>query len=91
MFAFIIKRIIQAILVMLVISLVGFSIKNSMGDPVRDLVGERVTPEERAQMAEKLGLNDPFLVQYGRFLKNALHGDLGTSEGHDVDGQADLT
>lgn len=64
---------------MLVISLVGFSIKSNIGDPVRDLVGERVTPEERSQMAEKLGLNDPFPVQYGRFLKNAFHGDLGTS------------
>ena len=64
---------------MLVISLVGFSIKSSIGDPVRDLVGERVTPEERAQVAEKLGLNDPFSVQYMRFLKNALHGDLGIS------------
>ena len=64
---------------MLVISLVGFSIKSNIGDPVRDLVGERVTPEERAQMAEKLGLNDSFAVQYTRFLKNALHGDLGTS------------
>jgi peptide/nickel transport system permease protein len=79
MFAFIIRRVIQAILVMLVISLVGFSIKSNIGDPVRDLVGERVTPEERAQMAEKMGLNDPFFVQYTRFLKNALHGDLGTS------------
>jgi len=64
---------------MLVISLVGFSIKNSIGDPVRDLVGERVTPLERAQMAEKLGLNDSFSVQYTRFLKNAVQGDLGTS------------
>lgn len=65
---------------MVVISLVGFSIKSSIGDPVRDLVGERVTPQERAAMAEKLGLNDPPTVQYMRFLKNAvLHGDLGTS------------
>ncbi len=64
---------------MLVISLVGFSIQNNMGDPVRDLVGERVTPQERALMAQKLGLNDPFWVQYGRFVKNALKGDLGTS------------
>jgi peptide/nickel transport system permease protein len=79
MFAFIIRRTIQAVLVMLVISLVGFSIKNSIGDPVRDLVGERVTPEERSQMAEKLGLNDPFSVQYLRFLKGAVQGDLGTS------------
>ena len=52
MFAFIVRRIFQAILVMLVISLVGFSIKNKIGDPVRDLVGERVTPAEREAMRE---------------------------------------
>tara|TARA_Y100001954_G_scaffold203254_1_gene223805 strand:- start:24026 stop:25003 length:978 start_codon:yes stop_codon:yes gene_type:complete len=79
MFAFTVKRIAQALLVMLIISMIGFSIKNAFGDPVRELVGERVTPEERAQIREKLGLNDPFMVQYGRFLKNAVQGDLGRS------------
>ena len=64
---------------MLIISFIGFAIKHNFGDPVRELVGERVTPEERAQIREKLGLNDPFLVQYGRFLKSASHGDLGRS------------
>ncbi len=39
----------------------------------------RVTPEERAQIRERLGLNDPFLVQYGRFLSAAVRGDLGRS------------
>ena len=54
MFAFIIRRIIQAVFVMLVISLVGFSIQHSIGDPVRDLVGERVTPAEREVIREQL-------------------------------------
>jgi peptide/nickel transport system permease protein len=79
MFAFTVKRIIQAIVVMLIISLIGFAIKHNFGDPVRELVGERVTPDERAQIRDRLGLNDPFLVQYGRFLVDALHGDLGRS------------
>ncbi|MEH0018360.1 MAG: ABC transporter permease [Desulfobacter sp.] len=80
MFAFIVRRVIQAILVMLVISLVGFSIKDQIGDPVRDLVGERVSPAERAEIAEQLGLNDPFFTQYSRFVKNAFtKGDLGRS------------
>lgn len=79
MFAFIIRRIIQAIIVMMVIGLIGFSIKNQIGDPIRDLVGERVTPAERAKIADEMGLNDPFLTQYARFLKNALKGDLGRS------------
>jgi len=79
MFAFIVRRIIQAILVMLVIGLVGFVIQHQIGDPVRDLVGERVTPAEREVIRDRLGLNDPFYVQYVRFLKNAVKGDLGLS------------
>jgi peptide/nickel transport system permease protein len=79
MFAFIVRRIIQSIIVMLVISLVGFSIQHSIGDPVRDLVGERVTPAEREEIRDQLGLNDPFYIQYFRFVKNACKGDLGLS------------
>ncbi len=79
MFAFTIRRIAQGLIVMVVISFIGFAIKHNFGDPVRELVGERVTPLERAQIRQKLGLNDPFLVQYGRFLGDALHGDLGRS------------
>ncbi|MCP3942634.1 MAG: ABC transporter permease [Desulfobacteraceae bacterium] len=79
MFAFIIRRILQAVVVMLVISLMGFAIKNNIGDPVRDLVGERVTPAERAKMADDMGLNDPFLIQYLRFIGHAVKGDLGRS------------
>ncbi len=79
MFAFIIRRIIQAIFVMLVISLVGFMIQHSIGDPVRDLVGERVTPAEREVIRDQLGLNDPFYTQYFRFVKKACKGDLGLS------------
>jgi peptide/nickel transport system permease protein len=79
MFAFTIRRIAQGLIVMIIISFIGFAIKHNFGDPVRELVGERVTPEERSQIRQKLGLNDPFLVQYGRFLRDASHGDLGRS------------
>ena len=82
MVAFIVRRITQAVFVMLVISFIGFSIKSEIGDPVRDLVGERVTPAEREALREKLGLNDPFLIQYLRFVKNAVRGDLGLSFFH---------
>ena len=82
MFAFIVRRITQAVFVMLIISFVGFSIKSKIGDPVRDLVGERVTPAEREALRGKLGLNDPFIIQYFRFVKNATHGDLGLSFFH---------
>lgn len=79
MFAFIVRRIIQATVVMLVIGFIGFSVKHQLGDPVRDLVGISVSIEEREALRQELGLNDSFLVQYGRFLKNAMHGDLGYS------------
>jgi peptide/nickel transport system permease protein len=79
MFAFIIRRITQAVFVMLVIGFIGFSIKQQIGDPVRDIVGVSVSVAEREAIREDLGLNDPFLVQYGRFLVNAVHGDLGHS------------
>lgn len=80
MFAFIIRRILQAILVMFIISFIGFALKQNVGDPVREITGISVSAAERDAIREKLGLNDPFLVQYGRFLKNALlHGDIGQS------------
>ncbi|MUM76929.1 ABC transporter permease subunit [Pseudodesulfovibrio sp. F-1] len=79
MFAFAIKRILQAVIVMLIISFIGFAIKHNFGDPVRDLVGQRVTPAERAEIRQKLGLNDPFMIQYVRFLGAAVQGDLGQS------------
>lgn len=64
---------------MLVIGFIGFSVKHQLGDPVRDLVGISVSMEEREALRQELGLNDSFMVQYGRFLKNAMHGDLGHS------------
>lgn len=77
--AFLIRRAIQAVIVMFVISLIGFSIQDNLGDPLRELVGQSVSEEERDALREKLGLNDPFLVQYVRFLGKAVQGDLGTS------------
>ncbi len=82
MFAFIIRRITQSILVMLVVSFVGFAIKNQIGDPVRDIVGERVSVAEREALRDKLGLNDPFMIQFVRYVKKVSHGDLGISFHH---------
>ena len=79
MIAFFIRRVTQAVFVMLVISLIGFSIKQAVGDPVREITGISVSAAERDALREKLGLNDPFLIQWGRFLVRALQGDLGNS------------
>ncbi|MFQ3176096.1 MAG: peptide/nickel transport system permease protein [Psychromonas sp.] len=79
MFTFLIKRLFQALVVMFVISLVAFSIQDNLGDPLRELVGQSVSEEERQILRDELGLNDPFPVKYTRFIVNAAHGDLGTS------------
>ena len=79
MFAFFIRRVTQAIFVMLVISLIGFTIKQSVGDPIREITGISVSAEEREALRQELGLNDPFLTQWGRFVRGAVHGDLGNS------------
>lgn len=79
MIAFFIKRLFQAIIVMFVISLISFSIQDNLGDPLREMVGQSVSEAERQALRDEMGLNDPFLIQYGRFLGNVLQGDLGTS------------
>ncbi|MDE9450345.1 ABC transporter permease [Aliiroseovarius sp. Z3] len=79
MFAYLVKRVFQAIAVMFVISLIAFAIQGNLGDPLRELVGQSVSEEVRQQLRDELGLNDSFLTQYLRFAGNALQGDLGTS------------
>jgi len=82
MLQFLFKRFLQAIVVMLIISLLSFSIKDKLGDPLREMTGMSISIKEREKLREEMGLNDAFLVQYGRFLKNAVQGDLGTSYFH---------
>ena len=79
MFAYLVKRVFQAIAVMFVISVIGFAIQGNLGDPLRELLGQSVSEEVRDQLREEMGLNDSFVTQYLRFLGNALQGDLGTS------------
>lgn len=79
MIAFFIKRFFQAVIVMFIISLISFSIQDNLGDPLRELVGQAVSEEERQALRDEMGLNDPFLVQYMRFAGKAIQGDLGNS------------
>ncbi|MFP4167580.1 MAG: ABC transporter permease [Desulfonatronovibrionaceae bacterium] len=79
MVAFIVRRVAQAILVMFIISIVAFAIKHNVGDPVRMITGISVSETGREQLREAMGLNDPVVTQYWRFLKDAARGDLGTS------------
>ena len=84
MFQFLFKRLLQAIVVMFIISLLSFAIKDNLGDPLREMTGQAVSETEREIMRDKMGLNDPFFVQYGRFIKQAIRGDLGTSYFHKI-------
>ncbi len=73
------KRVYQAALVMLVVAAIAFGSFRFIGDPVGNMVGPDVTPEEKAQIADELGLADPLPVQFVRFLGNVVRGDLGRS------------
>jgi peptide/nickel transport system permease protein len=79
MLTFLLKRLVQAIVVMFVISLVAFAIQNNLGDPLREMVGQGVSEAQREILRNQLGLNDPFMIKYSRFLIHAMHGDWGTS------------
>jgi peptide/nickel transport system permease protein len=79
MFQFLIKRALQAFVVMFIISIFCFLVQDSLGDPTRELAAMSMSDAERQDLKESLGLNDPLLVQYGRFAGRALKGDLGNS------------
>jgi peptide/nickel transport system permease protein len=79
MISFLLKRLSQVIIVMLAISLIAFAVQSKLGDPVAEMVSITASAQEKAIVREELGLNDAFLVQYGRFITNVLHGDFGTS------------
>jgi len=79
MIAFVVRRIAQAVIVMLTVGLIAFSLFNYVGDPINNLVGQDTSLEDRTALRERLGLNDSFFVQFGRFAVNAVQGDFGIS------------
>ncbi|MCP5082806.1 MAG: ABC transporter permease [Alphaproteobacteria bacterium] len=82
MITFIIQRILQSVLVMLTVALIAFGLFRYVGDPINNMVGQDTSTEERAELRERLGLNDAFLVQFGRFAINAAQGEFGFSYQH---------
>ena len=73
------KRLIQSVIVMIVVAFVSFSLFNFVGDPVHNMVGQEASTEKRAEIREKLGLNDPVYTQFLRFVGNAAKGEFGIS------------
>ena len=81
MYKYVLHRILMMIPVLLGVSLVVFTMMYfTPGDPARLILGDTATEPEVAELRQEMGLNDPFIVQYGRYVKKAVfEGDLGTS------------
>ena len=77
MIAHLIRSLLQGILVILAVGLIAFSMFRFVGDPIASLAGQESTDADRAELTERLGLNDPFPIQFVRFLGNAARGDFG--------------
>ncbi len=82
MLRFIVRRLLQTVLSIFALSLLLFGWLRSLpGGPVSALLGERGTPESRAALEKQLGIDQPIYAQYWAFLKRALQGDFGISNG----------
>ncbi|MBL8832883.1 MAG: ABC transporter permease [Rhodospirillales bacterium] len=79
MIAFVIRRLLQAVLVMMAVGFVAFSLFAYVGDPVSIMLGQDFTEETRQRLVTDLGLDKPFFVQYFNFLVNAAQGQFGIS------------
>ncbi len=79
MISYLIKRILQAVLVLLIVGFVAFSMFNFVGDPIDNLLGQERTLEDVERLRAQLGLDKPFFVQYWAFISNAMEGNFGMS------------
>ncbi|MGH9808642.1 MAG: ABC transporter permease [Terriglobia bacterium] len=79
MLAFIIRRAVQALLVMIVVALIAFTLFRFVGDPVNQMVGIETSAEDRELLRQQLGLNDPVLLQFAHFAWQAVHFNFGSS------------
>lgn len=79
MIAYVLQRVVQAVAVMIVVAFVSFVLFSYVGDPVNNMVGQEATIADREALRERLGLNDSVVVQFARFVGNALVGNFGIS------------
>lgn len=79
MLAFVLRRLVQAVIVMLAVAFIAFMLFQYVGDPVTNLLGQDATPAQREQLRADLGLDKPFPLQFARFVGNALQGEFGMS------------
>jgi peptide/nickel transport system permease protein len=79
MLAFIVRRLVQSLVVMVSVALIAFMLFQFVGDPVVFLLGQDATPEQVLEMRNELGLDRSFIVQFWHFLSNAIQGEFGMS------------
>ena len=79
MLAFILRRLLQAVIVMIAVAFIAFLLFQYVGDPVVFLLGQDARPEQIRQLRADLGLDQPFFVQFWHFLLNAVQGEFGLS------------
>jgi len=79
MLVFILRRLTQAVIVMLAVAFIAFMLFQYVGDPVTNLLGQDATQEQRSQLRQQLGLDQAFPAQFAHFIGNALQGEFGLS------------
>ncbi|MQY44400.1 ABC transporter permease subunit [Epibacterium sp. SM1969] len=79
MLSFLLRRVGQSALVLLIVGFVAFSMFNFVGDPIDNMLGQERTQEDIDRLRAQLGLDQPFPVQYFKFLQEAVQGNFGVS------------
>ena len=79
MLSYILRRVGQSVLVLLVTGLIAFGMFRFIGDPIDNMLGQERTMQDVERLRAQLGLDDPFVVQYWNFLSNAAQGNFGIS------------
>ncbi|HZZ91651.1 MAG TPA: ABC transporter permease [Usitatibacter sp.] len=79
MIAFVLRRLLQSVVVMFVVGFIAFALFNFVGDPVALMLPPEATGADREAMRAMLGLDRPFYAQFATFLANAMHGNFGIS------------
>lgn len=79
MLAYVIRRVFQSIVVLLIVGLVAFSMFRFVGDPIDNMLGQERTQADIERLRSQLGLDQPFVVQYWKFLEGAVQGEFGVS------------
>ncbi|WP_124726633.1 ABC transporter permease [Staphylospora marina] len=80
MLAYTIRRLLMLIPVLIGMSIITFAVVHAIpGDPAKTIAGEKATPQQLEEIRHSLGLDQPFYIQYFRYVGDLLQGDLGTS------------